>query len=145
MAAINSLKPSTYIMAIILFTFFILGGITIMGEFRKSDATFMADENTQAFNKTFNVYTSLSTSVGGLQSSVEDAGNDWGIFGVVNALVGSAWNALRLLFSSLSFMNAVFIGLGLFGIPSWVGGLATLTVTVIIAFAIYASIFKSDV
>jgi hypothetical protein len=145
MAAINSLKPSTYIMAIILFTFFILGGITIMGEFRKSDATFMADENTQAFNKTFNVYTSLSSSVGGLQSSVEDAGNDWGIFGVVNALVGSAWNALRLLFSSLSFMNAVFIGLGLFGIPSWVGGLATLTVTVIIAFAIYASIFKSDV
>lgn len=143
--AANSLKPSTYILAIIFFTFFILGGVSMMGELRLSKPTYMADDNTKAFNNTFNVYTSLSTSVGGLQSSVEDAGNDWGIFGVVNALVGSAWNALRLLFSSLSFMNAVFVGLGLFGIPSWVGGLASLTVIVIIAFAIYSSIFNSEI
>lgn len=145
MAAINGLKPSTYLMAIIFFTFFILGGVTMMGELRSSDSTFMNDEKTQAFNNTFNVYTSLSTSVNSLQTSVEDAGNDWGVFGVINALVGSAWNALRLLFSSLSFMNAVFIGLGLFGVPSWVGGLASLTVIVIIAFAIYASIFNSEI
>lgn len=143
--AVNALKPSTYILGIIFFTFFILGGVTMMGELRQSDATFMADENTQAFNRTFNVYTSLDTSVSSLQSSVEDAGNDWGIFGVINALVGSAWNALRLLFSSLSFMNAVFVGLGLFGVPSWVGGLASLTIIVIIAFAIYSSIFNSEI
>jgi len=105
----------------------------------------MNDEKTQAFNDTFNVYNSLTTSVGSLQSSVEDTEQDWGIYGVVNALVGSAWNALRLLFSSLSFMNAVFVGLGLFGVPSWVGGLATLAVITIIAFAIYSSIFKAEV
>jgi len=141
----NPLKPSTYILAIIIFTFFILGGVSMMAELRQSDSTFMADENSRAFNNTFNVYTSLDTSVTGLQSSVEDAGNDWGIFGVVNALIGSAWNALRLLFSSLSFMNVVFVGLGMFGVPSWVGGLAGLTIIVIIAFAIYSSIFNSEI
>jgi len=145
MGNVNALKPSTYIMAIILFTFFILGGISMMGELRASDATFMDDENTQAFNRTFNVYSSLTTSVGGLQSSVEDAGNDWGVFGVINALVGSAWNALRLLFSSLAFMNTVFLGLGIFGVPSWVGGLASLAVIVVIAFAIYSSIFNNEI
>lgn len=145
MGAINSLKPSTYIMAIIFFTFFILGGVTMFGELRKSDPTFMADDTTKSFNNTFNVYTSLSTSVTSLQTSVEGAGSGWGDFGVVGALVGSAWNALRLLFTSLSFMNAVFLGLGLFGVPSWVGGLASLTIIVLIAFAIFAAIFNSEI
>lgn len=145
MGAIDSLKPSTYIMAILIFTFFILGGVGIMSELRSSDATFMADENTQQFNKTFNVYADVTTSVGSIKSSVEDAGNDWGVFGVINALLGSAWNALRLLFTSLSFMNAVFAGLGMFGVPSWVGGIASLAVTTLIAFAIYAAVFSRDV
>lgn len=143
--SLTTLKPSTYLLGIIFFTFIILSGIGIMGELRKSNTDFMTDENSQSFNSTFNVYNDLSSSVGGLQTSVEDAGNDWGIFGVVNALVGSAWNALRLLFTSFAFMNAVFLGLGLFGVPSWVGGLASLTVIVIIAFAIYAAIFKAEI
>ena len=140
----GALKPSTYLLAIIMFTFFIMAGVAMMGEFRKSDVNFMTDTNSKAFNNTFNKYTDLTTSVTNLQTSVTDAGSDWGVFGVVNALVGSAWNSLRLLFTSFSFMNGVFAGLEMFGIPSWVGGLATLTVTVILAFAIFSAIFNSE-
>ena len=145
MGIMGTLKPSTYILAIILFTFFIMGGVALIGEFRSADPTFMSDPQTVAFNSTFNRYSSLTTSVNSLQSSISDAGNEWGVFGVLNALIGSAWNALRLLFSSLSFMNAVFLGLGMFGVPSWVGGLASLVVVVIIAFAIYSAIFRTEV
>jgi hypothetical protein len=145
MALIGTLKPSQYILGIILFTFFIMGGIALMGEFRKGDATFMSDSQTAGFNTTFNKYDTLTTSVTNLQGSVEDAGNEWGAYGVVGALVGSAWNSLRLLFSSFSFMNSIFLGLGMFGVPSWVGGLAILAVTVIFAFAIYSAIFKAEV
>lgn len=145
MALVNSIKPSTYILAIIAFTFVIMAGIGLMGEFRKGDATFMTDAQSKQFNSTFNRYDDLTTSVNNIQSSVDDSGNDWGIWGTIGALTGSAWNALRLLFTSFSFMNSVFAGLTMFGIPAWVGALGSLVIIIIIAFAIYSAIFTTDV
>lgn len=145
MALVGTLKPSTYILAIIVFTFFIMGTIGIMGELRKSDPTFMSDPQSAAFNSTFNRYADLTSSVESLQNSTQNSGTEWGIVGALNALIGSAWNSLRLLFSSLSFMNAVFGGLQMFGVPAWVGALAGMVVVVIIAFAIWSAIFRTDV
>lgn len=145
MAVFGTLKPSTYILAIIVFSFMILGGVSLMGELRKSDATFMTGDNMDRFNDTFNVYNDLSGSIDTLQSSVTSSQNDWGVLGVLNALIGGAWNGLVMLFRSMAFMNYVFAGLGLFGVPSWVGGLMSLAVVVIIVFAIWSAIFRSEI
>jgi hypothetical protein len=145
MGLLNTIKPSTYILSIIVFTFIILSGISLMGELRKSDPTYMAGEDVAQFNSTFNTYAELEGSIGSLQASVTNAQNDWGILGVVGALMGGAWNGLVLLFNSLNFMNLVFLGLGVFGVPSWVGGLMSFVVIVIIAFAIWSAVFRSEI
>ena len=43
-------------------------------------------------------------------------------------------------------MDAVFEGVhDLFGVPKWVSGLASLLITVLIAFAIYSAVFQTKV
>jgi hypothetical protein len=142
--AYGPLKPSIYILGIIFFTGIILGGLGLMAEFQKTDATFMGDQF-QSFNSTFNQYNSLTGSVTTLQTSVSSPGSGWDVLGAFTALIGSAWNALRLLFTSFSFMTSVFAGLTMFGVPVWVGALLGLVVIVIIAFAIMSSIFRSEI
>jgi hypothetical protein len=145
MATLGPLKPSIYILGIIFFIGIILSGMALVAEFQRSDSTFMADQQTAAFNSTFNQYNSLTSSVSSLQSSASSSGNNWGVFGVLNSLIGSAWNALVLLWTSLGFMSTVFGGLALFGVPVWVGALFGLVVVVIIAFAIFSSIFRQEI
>jgi hypothetical protein len=145
MALLGTIKPSTYILAIIVFSFMILSGVSMMAEFRKADPTFMESDQLASFNTTFNTYTRLSTMVTNLQGSVTSSQTDWSIVGALNALIGGAWSGLVLLFNSLGFMNAVFLGLGMFGVPSWVGGLMSFAVIIIIAFAIWSAIFRSEI
>ena len=145
MGLLNTIKPSTYILAIIVFTFMILSGTALMAEFRKGDSTFMAGPDVAQFNSTFNTYNRLENSVNSIQSSVTSSQNEWGILGVIGALVGSAWNGLVLMFTSLSFMNSVFSGLTNFGVPAWVGGLMGFAVIVVIAFAIWSAVFRTDI
>lgn len=145
MAVLGTIKPSTYILSIIVFTFIILSGTTMMAELRKGDATFMAGEEVAAFNSTFDTYARLDSSISSIQNSVTSSQTDWSLLGTLGALAGSAWNGLVLLFTSLNFMSIVFAGLSLFGVPSWVGGLMSFAVVVIIAFAIWSAIFRSEI
>ena len=138
--------PRHYITGIIIFTLFIIGGIAIIGELTHEDAGFVDDEKFSSFNDTFNVYDDITTEVGDLRSDIEDADTDFGLFGVLNSLISSSWQSLKLLISSFGFMDAVFNGLESFvGIPGWVGGLLILLVTVLLAFAIYSAIFQRDI
>ena len=138
-----SLKPSTYILGIIFFIGIILGGMGLMAEFRASDPTFMADSQTTAFNASFNKYADLGGSVNSLKNATSVSTN-WGILGVVGSLIGTVWNSLVLLYTSLGFMNAAFAGLALFGIPGWVSALMGMVIIVIIAFAIISAISAVD-
>lgn len=138
--------PSTYVFGIIIFTFFILGGMALISPLRAADPTFLDDDKYAQFNKTFNKVDDVTDSVGGLQDTIEDSDTDFGTFGVLNALISTAWNSLKLVFSSFSFMNAVFGGLyTFFGIPIWVGNLIILMVSVMIIFAIFAAIFQRQI
>jgi len=138
--------PRHYIIGIILFTLFIIGGIAMIGEFRTVDSSFVDNNKFASFNNTFNVYDDVTTEVGGLKGNIENADTDFGLFGVLNSLISSAWQTLRLLFTSFGFMDAVFNGLeGFLGVPGWVGALLILLVTVLLVFAIYSAIFQRDI
>jgi hypothetical protein len=145
MAVFGTIKPSTYILAIIVFCFMILSGTALMAEFRKADSSYMDTPEMAAFNSTFDKYSDLSNTISSVQNSVTSSQGDWSLLGTLNALAGSAWNGLVLLFTSLNFMNSVFLGLGMFGVPPWVGGLMSFAVVVIIAFAIWSAIFRSEI
>lgn len=137
--------PRHYITGIIIFTFFIVGGVSMISILGDSDATLTQDTKFQRFNQSFNVMGDVSSSVGDLESGITEADTDFGTFGVLNALISSAWQSVRLLFSSFGFMTGVWSGMSeLFGVPAWVAGLIALLVTVMIAFAIYTLIFQRE-
>ena len=138
-------KPSHYIFGILGFVFFVMAGVSLIGEFRQAQPTFGTDESFTEFNDTFNVYNEVESSVGQLEAGVTDAEPDMGVFGVLNSLIQSAWQTLVLTISSFGFMTAVFGGLStVFGMPAWIGGLIVLAVSVMFVFAIFSAIFQRN-
>lgn len=145
----DDVKPKSYIIGIVMFVFFILGGVYILNEVRNEDTTFINSnelDDYNKFNQTFNKLDDINDSVRGIQRNIENAQSDFGLFGVLNSLINSAWNTLKLLFESFGFMDSVFDGLGsIFGVPEWVSTLLLLIPIIIIAFAIFRAIFKTEI
>lgn len=140
-----AVRPSTYIIGILVFTLFIVGGVSMMTIFRDADPTFADDPKFNEFNQTFNVYGEATEKIGDLGSGITDADQDFGVLGVLNGLILSAWQSLRLLLTNFAFMNSVFNGLStIFGVPAWVSGLLILAVTVMFVFAIYSAFFQRE-
>lgn len=139
------MKPSTYILGIIVFTLVIVGGVSMMGEFRATDSTYATDPKFTEFNNTFNVYSELTDNVNELQTGITDADSDFGALGVLNGLILTAWQGLKLMITNWSFMNVVFNGLTtIFGVPAWIPALIILGVAVMFVFALYSSFFQRD-
>ena len=142
-----NVKPRDYLIGIIMFTLFIVGGVTMMGILNESNPGFTTDSRTyNNFTDQFNKLNDVTTEVGKLESGITGADTDWGIFGVLNSLIRSGWNTLTLMFTSFSFMTDVWDGVGhVFGIPASLLGLLGLLVTVLISFAIYSAIFQREI
>jgi hypothetical protein len=140
-----NVKPSQYIIGIVLFCFIIVGGISMLSIFADTDPTFTDDDDFNKFNESFNVLSDVSSQVDSLESSITEADTDFGVFGVLNSLISSSWQSLKLLFTSLSFMDDVFLGMStMFGVPTWIPTIIVLALTVMIAFAIYSAIFQRE-
>lgn len=138
--------PRHYLIGIVIFTFFMIGGMSILSQYIAVDPDYGDADKIEQFNRTFNVLDNVNTEIGNLQDNVESASTDFGTFGVLNSLISSAWNSLKLLLSSFSFMNSVFYGLNtFFGIPAWIPGLIILLITILIVFAIWSAIFQRDI
>ena len=145
MNKLGKVLPSNYIIGIIIFTLFIVGGVSMMGIFNAEDSTFTDDEKFIEFNKSFNKLNEVTSSVESLQEDIEDNKPEWGDFGALNGLIKSSWHSLQLIFTSFGFMNDVFdASATVFGIPAWIGGLVGLIVVVILVFAIWGAIFQRD-
>ena len=142
-----STKPRDYIIGIIIFSLFIVGGVSMLGIF--NEASPGLTNESRAFNNfsgQFNKLDDVTSEVNTLETSITNADTDYGIFGVLNSLIRSSWNTLTLMFSSFSFMSSVWAGTSyIFGIPVWVAGLIGLLVTVLFAFAIFSAIFQRDI
>ena len=63
--------PRHYITGIIIFTLFIVAGMSMMNEFNKIDNTFTDDEKFTQFNKSFDRMAELEASVGGLKDDID--------------------------------------------------------------------------
>jgi hypothetical protein len=138
-------KISTYIISILIFTFIIMGGLSLISIFRAVDPGIVDDDKLAAFNDTFNVMDDVTSEVDSLESGITDASVDEGEFGVLNALIAGAWQNLKLIGASFSFMDAVFGGLEtMFGVPWWIPVIIGSIITVGILFAIWGAIFQRD-
>jgi hypothetical protein len=137
--------PRTYIYGIIAFVFIIVAGVSLVALFSANNPSMVAGDSFSSFNSSFNKLSDATTEIGSIQSSISDSDTDFGAFGVLNALVSSAWQSLRLLASSLGFMSDAYGGMTtVFGVPAWIPGLIVLFVVVMLAFTIWSAIFQSE-
>ena len=137
-------KPSTYIIGTIIFTFFMMAGLTMMGEFRNVKPTFASDPEFSSFNNTFNKYEDLQSSVDSIDPS--DSEPNFGLFGPLNALIETSWNILKNLGTTFNFMGDIYGGMSsIFGIPPFVGVILSMLVAIIFAFGLYAAVFRLDI
>jgi hypothetical protein len=133
-----------YIIGIVIFTFFIVGGVTMMGILYADKPSVTNDTQYVAFNQTFNKITDVTTQVEGIESGIKDAQPEQGLFGVLSSLVSTAWNSLKLIFTSFNFMDDVIGGLStVFGVPAFIPSLILLMISLILVFGIWKAVFQT--
>lgn len=138
--------PRNYVYGIVIFVLVIVGGTFLITQFMQSNAGFVNDEQFSRFNSTFNKQSEAVEQIGSMRSSIENASPDFGIFGVLNGLINTAWNGLKFLFTGFGFMDNIFGGLSsIFGIPPFFGDILSLLVVVLFVFAIWSAFFQKDV
>ena len=117
----------------------------MMASFRESKPTYASDEQFGEFNNTFNVYDETVTQIDSLTDSVTNADSDWGILGVLNGLILSAWQSLKLMITNWSFMAGVFLGFNtVFGVPAWIPALLVSAVAIMFVFALFSAFFQRE-
>lgn len=134
--------PRTYVIGILLFGIIITGFVSLFSQVGDDLRGDESEISVEQFNKTFNQLDNAKESTENLKNKLTGDDKDWGIWGVLNALIGSAWETLKILFTSFSFMNVAFYGLAMFGIPSWfISGIIAI-ITTILVFAVISAILK---
>ena len=135
-----------YIIGTILFILVVTGGIYLFGSFYSGHSDLDPTGDMTTFNKTMQLASNVTTSVNKLNetlSDVTDTETSFAGLGWLNALVGSAFNGLKAVANSISFMfiagSEIF---NYFGMPSFVFPLIVLVVIVIIVFAIWSAIMR---
>ena len=142
-----STKISGYFIGILLFTLVIVGGVSMMGIFRGYDSDWGEGGKLESFNASFNKLDDVRGVVNNLDATVSNVnGTDFGAFGVLNSLIKSSWQVLKLMTGNLDFMYSIYESdtLGSFNIPLWIGGIIVMIVIVVIVFAIFGAIFQRD-
>ena len=142
----TSVKPSTYIIGIIIFTFLLVGANVLFAETFVNDQDKLTSERYVSFNKTFNKMSNVTDNVDDIEENLINSNTDPGLFGVLNSLIQSTWQSLRLITQSFVFMIDIFYGLFTeFGIPKFIPTLIIALVVVVLAFSIYSAIFQRDI
>lgn len=137
--------PRKYVYGIILFTLVVVAGIGLMSVFGADNPAMLSGGKYSEFNSSMNKLADVTDQVGSLDSGIRDASTDFGAFGVLNALISSAWQTLKLLGTSLSFMSEAYGAMSsVFGVPAWIPGLIGLLVVAMLVFTIYSAIFQTE-
>lgn len=144
-----AIQPSDYIIGTIIFTLLTLGLVGVMTEVQSKNTNFVDTQQYSDFNKSFNHYSTITSSVTNLQDSITGSEVDNGIFGtvngVLNSLMNTVWTTFRFLFSSFSFMNTAYLGLSTnLGLPYWLPIILGLIVIVVISFGIFSAVTRSN-
>lgn len=138
------LEIKDYVVGIILFMIVVVSVIYISQTFVDNDENgYMSQDQLDKFDSLFNKSSDVIEQTNSLKSNVESSNNtDFGTFGVLNALAGSSWQAIKVTTTSWSFMEKILFGLSdMFLIPRWLMSFIYSIILIIIIFSIYDAIF----
>jgi len=121
-----------------------MGGVYYLMQMEATEPGYQLNsENISTWNSTFDQYSSLSTSIGGLGTSVQNASTDWGAFGALNSLMSTAGAAIKIIPATFNFADEPLKnGFASYGIPLFVAGIILLIISIIYLFGILNAIFK---
>jgi hypothetical protein len=140
---LGEVTPRNLIYGFIIFTMVILGGIGFMSGFAVHSPTFINNDKFKSFNDTFNQYGALEGNVSNMKDNLANSRANTGVFGMLDGLINVAWNSLKTIFTTFSFITTAFTGISsVFGLPVWVGALVTTMAVVMIVFSLYSLIFQ---
>lgn len=140
-------KPRYYIYGMLLFTLIVVGGITLIQAFSSERTDYIPDqEEFEQFNSTFSHLDALNNSIGGMRSEITSSDLTLGLdLGVLDDLLFTGWNTMKLLFSTFGFMDTAIQGLtAMFGVPGWIITIILALITTMIMFSIFSAIFQRD-
>jgi len=139
------------LLGLVMATFFIVGGVALMAEFSKDDASYINPANYSIFNNTFNKYDDLSRGVTTMKSTVS-GDNATGSLGentdtFQDNIIFQAWNALTSIGSLFGFAfsasGSLLSGLStMLGIPGWAVSFMVMLMIVALIWAILSLILK---
>jgi len=109
----------------------------------------MVDVNPAAMGEDYEVFkekldqsSKVNESVSDMESLVK--GSAGGVFGVISTIVNTLWNGIKTIFNSFSFFGTMLESLTeILHLPSWVGTMIFLIITIILVFWLIDIIFRS--
>ena len=143
-------NPRRFIYATLIMMFFVVSGLGIMELFINDIPTIDPNSRYQDYNKTFNHLKDSTDEVGQLRSSIQGSSGNAGeeqfaALGILNTLIGSSWQTIKLLFTSFNFVYIIFNGLEyMWGVPYFIPLILGSFITTILAFGLYKLVFQTD-
>jgi hypothetical protein len=128
----------------------LLGGLSLFAEFAAEKPSMLND----SYFSDLQDYTAIlnETTVSNINSMEADFNSNQssvGTFGWLDDLVGRGWNMVKGVgntFKLFSFAGSAMTGISnVLGFPEWFLGLVTLLVVILIIFAIFSAIFRTEV
>ena len=116
--------------------------MSILGD---SDSSYVDDPLYTSFNKSFDQSSEFYGTVDDLEGGITNADTDFGLFGVLNSLISSSWQGLKLTLTSFGFLTSILAATNhIFGIPNWVIALVGSLITIVLVFGIWSAIFQRE-
>lgn len=104
------------------------------------------DAQVQEFNESFNKITDLQVKANEIRSTITNSSTDFGAFGVLNALISSAWNGLGYIYDIFDITDTLFTDMAqFFGVPVWIPTTLIIIALISICFAIWSAIFQREI
>lgn len=141
--ALDNIK--TYMVGIILGIVIIMSGVFMIGSLYSADTSLDAAGDIARFNDTLALSTEINSSVNSMTESINIDSEKVGALGWINALFGSAFEGLRTLKSTMSFVAVAGTeSAGIFGITELnpIISVIMLVISIIILIAIYEAITR---
>jgi hypothetical protein len=128
------------VMAIIIIT----SGIFMLTSFTGADTTLDSRDDIAFINATLDKSVEITDSTNRIKDSIETVtAEDTGVLGWINALIGSVFNGLKSVGSTLDFIGVAATNTASYlGIPPFILPLLTLIIFIIVGFAIWSAITR---
>lgn len=135
-----------YIVGVTIFILVTMSIMALVGGIVEQKPDIIINSTYTDFNTSFNKYLDLNQSISVRKDEIDlsTPGEDSGLLGSINSLMKTASSGVKYFLISFSVMDDAYRGLNTqLGIPTFVGDVIKLLVTVLIIFAFFKLIFRS--